>query len=410
MKTTRTFGLPCACAALAFAVLAPLGASAQATPNPPGLLSFQGFVTDANGTALALTAPTNYSIQFHIYDAPTGGHTNWGEAQTVTVDRGYFSVLLGQGAALTDGSPWTNNLGALFSGATASDRYVGLTAVGIGTEIQPRLRLLASPYSFLAASANALASSASGQPVISTVAGALTLNLTNANLNGNPTFANGTPAFANGLNVTGGTATFGTGLTANNNVAVNNANVTVTNGAFVGNGSIPLGGIIMWSGTAAPPGWALCDGSTNSGRITPDLRGRFVVGQGLGQGLSNRTLGSTGGEETHTLAASEMPAHTHATSVASAGGHAHDFHDAYYNEASAPSSLPPGWSWDTYGVTFSGSHGGVDNDNQYIYWRPNTTASAGDHTHSVTVSNTGGGGAHNTMPPFYALAYIMRVQ
>lgn len=41
---------------------------------------------------------------------------------------------------------------------------------------------------------------------------------------------------------------------------------------------IPLGGIIMWSGTVPPPGWAVCDGSLANGVQTPDLRGRFVVG------------------------------------------------------------------------------------------------------------------------------------
>ena len=44
-----------------------------------------------------------------------------------------------------------------------------------------------------------------------------------------------------------------------------------------GNGGIvPPGGIIMWSGTDIPDGWALCDGSDG----TPDLRNRFVVASG----------------------------------------------------------------------------------------------------------------------------------
>ena len=46
--------------------------------------------------------------------------------------------------------------------------------------------------------------------------------------------------------------------------------------SLIGNGTIPVGGIIMWSGTIAaiPSGWALCNGSNG----TPDLRNTFVIG------------------------------------------------------------------------------------------------------------------------------------
>src|SRR3974377_796745 len=74
---------------------------AQPTQNPPGQISYQGFLTDANGVPLATTQPKNYDVSFRIYNAPSGGAAVWGEIQTVTVDRGYFSVLLGQGAALS---------------------------------------------------------------------------------------------------------------------------------------------------------------------------------------------------------------------------------------------------------------------------------------------------------------------
>jgi len=137
--------------------LVPALSWAQPTANPPGQISYQGFLTDANGVPLALSAPKNYDVNFRIYATPTGGSAVWGEVQTVTVDRGYFSVLLGQGAALSGGEPWTNNLTGVFTGSDASDRYIGMTVKGItspDTEIQPRLRMLASPYSLLAAKAN----------------------------------------------------------------------------------------------------------------------------------------------------------------------------------------------------------------------------------------------------------------
>ncbi len=149
--------LSCRAAIVVLLNLVPAFCWAQATPNPPGQVSYQGFLTDANGVALALSAPKNYDVNFRIYNAPTGGNAVWGEVQTVTVDRGYFSVLLGQGAALSGGEPWTNNLAIIFTGTDASDRYIGITVKGIttpDTEIQPRLRLLASPYAFLAGKAN----------------------------------------------------------------------------------------------------------------------------------------------------------------------------------------------------------------------------------------------------------------
>jgi hypothetical protein len=46
---------------------------------------------------------------------------------------------------------------------------------------------------------------------------------------------------------------------------------------------VPKGSVIAWSPTAAgtsviPTGWGLCDGTTQSGTVTPNLIGRFVLG------------------------------------------------------------------------------------------------------------------------------------
>lgn len=91
----------------------------------------------------------------------------------------------------------------------------------------------------------------------------------------------------------------------------------------------------------APRGWATCEGQLlpitsnealfsllgttfgGDGRTTfglPDLRGRSIVGQGTGPGLSNIRWGQRGGAETHTLTLAQMPSHTHAIGVNTAAG------------------------------------------------------------------------------------------
>ncbi len=174
-----------ALAVLTMIVLGPCRADAQ-TAWPAGQISYQGFLTDGNGVPLATNAPKNYDVTFRLYNKSTPDATLlWAELQTVTVDRGYFSVLLGQGSPVS-GVAWTNNLAPLFTGPTASDRYVGITVSGLGssdTEIQPRLRLLASPYAFLAANA-LLASNAvtlvgtNGSTIITTVGNSVGINKT----------------------------------------------------------------------------------------------------------------------------------------------------------------------------------------------------------------------------------------
>jgi hypothetical protein len=154
---------------------------AQANSNPPERMTYQGFLVDGNGLALGNTAPRNYDIIFKIFNHETqsgGANLLWAEQQTVTVDKGYFSVLLGEGASTGDPRP---ALSTLFTGPTASDRYVGVTVKGIGAnnsnvDILPRLRLLTSPYAYLAGQAIKVVRTDNGADLLTSSGNAITVN------------------------------------------------------------------------------------------------------------------------------------------------------------------------------------------------------------------------------------------
>lgn len=60
---------------------------------------------------------------------------------------------------------------------------------------------------------------------------------------------------------------------------------------------VPPGTIVAYFGTEIPQGWVLCDGSTTpSGKLTPDLRNRFIMGLEPGTGA----VGEVGGAPSHT--------------------------------------------------------------------------------------------------------------
>lgn len=160
-----------------------------------------------------------------------------------------------------------------------------------------------------------------------------------------------------------------------------NATSTVTASNFIGNGTIPIGGIIMWSGASVPTGWALCNGSNG----TPDLRDRFIVGSG-----NSYSIGDTGGSDSVTLDVTQIPSHNHDITDP---GHQHQ-------QKNRGERRWGGTSGDA-SPNSRGNPGPDPNDpSGYSTYSANT---------GITISAAGGGQAHENRPPYYALAFIMRV-
>ena len=142
-------------------------------------MTYQGYLADQNGDGLGASAPVNYPAVFRIYDQSTAGALLWSETQIITVDKGLFSVILGQGSA--NGSEPRPALSSVFAPSEAStgisDRYIAInvTIGGNATDILPRLRLLPSAYAFAARNANNLLD-ANGTAVVSTAIGKVGIN------------------------------------------------------------------------------------------------------------------------------------------------------------------------------------------------------------------------------------------
>ena len=155
-----------------------------------------------------------------------------------------------------------------------------------------------------------------------------------------------------------------------------------------------VGEIRLFAGNFPPNGWQFCDGQLLSiaqnpvlfdligttyggdGVATyalPDMRGRVPVHQGRSTG-STYVMGQSGGAENVTLAASQMPAHTHAMSASTSAASA----------AHGPAEVLGSSTMSLYGS-------GTPN----MAMDPNA------------ITQVGGGQPHPNVPPFVALSYII---
>lgn len=363
-------------------------------PGAPDVIPYQGTLVNADGGALGAAVPVNYDLVFRIFDAPSGGVLLWSEQQTVTVDAGRFSVQLGMGGAV--GTEPRPSLGATFRTSTASDRYLETTVKAVGpgqsdSTLSPRSRLLPGPYAILGRHART-----AGRIVNSSRGGVMTIRGAQVGIN--------TTNPATTLDVAGSTRAQRLQLSGNGRVLG-----AATAGGWVGGGAAPVGSIILWSGTAVdkPQGWAFCDGTVVDGYRTPDLRGRFVLGAGAGPGLSARTVGATGGAETHNLTLEEMPTHAHTLFLWGWAGDTGDHQHTVYSEVGSPIDSFPRESGVVNHYPPGGMIGGIRHTLR--------TSDSGAHVHSLDLPETpssfaGSGQPHPNMPPFYVLAYLVRVK
>ena len=172
--------------------------------------------------------------------------------------------------------------------------------------------------------------------------------------------------------------------------------------------SIPIGGIIMWSGTIAsiPVNWRLCNGGTFNGRTTPDLTNKFIVGVSTDIGgtpyttiTGTTTYTQTGGSKDAVLVKHNHGGNTN--NGTADGGHSH----------SVSGNIP---------IHSYASQILVYDKERLDLYSPNTntptsislssgSASSTGSEHKHAISNDGDEGTNKNLPPYYALAFIMRV-
>lgn len=145
--------------------------------------------------------------------------------------------------------------------------------------------------------------------------------------------------------------------------------------AFVLANGVPAGSILMWSGTIAsiPIGWYLCDG-TNS---TPDLRNKFIIGAYHDNSGAKTTITGSSTQTGGTKDAVNV-SHSH---TATDSGHTHTYPRA---------------------VTSGGYLGGTSS---FSITSSGTTDSG---RANISVSTEGVSGTNQNLPPYYALAFIMK--
>ena len=206
-------------------------------------------------------------------------------------------------------------------------------------------------------------------------------------------------------------------------------------GRLVGSDAFtPIGAVMPFAGATAPVNWLIADGTAVSRTTYAALFAVCGTTYGAGNGstsfnlpnLTNRvpvaaggsySRGATGGASTVTLTTSTMPSHGHSLSgtASSAGSHGHsisggtdsggDHSHGVGNQSSRSDILAGGGT-----TTASTGGGSTGSGGGHTHGISGSIGAGGDHSHSLSgsVGSNGSDGAHENMPPYIGLTYIVR--
>lgn len=172
--------------------------------------------------------------------------------------------------------------------------------------------------------------------------------------------------------------------------------------------------LIPWGSNDADETWILCDGgSDGQGGTVPNLIDRFMMGSDV------RNAKEMGGNTQVRLTSANLPAHTHGASLGTSGSHYHSrgsmnitgqfislnlgrgpVDGAFYrNNRNHNANMKYGGNDDWLkGISFEAARS----------WS-GVTSTEGGHTHSINISSTGSGSSFTVIPPFYKLAFFVKV-
>ena len=134
-------------------LLVALAASTQSQAAVPDLINYQAYVTDAGGTPIGTGTPVNRTVVFRFWNHATDSadpNRLYGESQTVTINEGDFSVLIGQGTPTGEVNVYAS-IADVFAGAEV---FLGITVddgdgnLANDSEISPRQQIVTTAFAF----------------------------------------------------------------------------------------------------------------------------------------------------------------------------------------------------------------------------------------------------------------------
>jgi hypothetical protein len=158
------------------------------------------------------------------------------------------------------------------------------------------------------------------------------------------------------------------------------------------------GMVVFWAGlsTSVPAGWHICDGTNG----TPDLQDTFVFSLSVGSSFPTSNANSTfatgsttlslGSTDSHTLAVTEIPAHSHEMWA----------FDAFFTGTASGAKANRTDTGGAYESTNGGSGANPIIQN---------TGGGGGHTHGLSAASTASAHTHTAIPPYVGLLAIMKL-